>query len=84
MECELLHTKYFRDKEDATKRVFLYDIQQDPYEDKNLAQSNSKIVHEMEVILQKILKNKSSILTDEINEEESKIIEEELKKLGYI
>jgi len=76
--------KYFRDKEDATKRVFLYDIQQDPYEDKNLAQSNSKIVHEMEVILQKILKNKSSILTDEINEEESKIIEEELKKLGYI
>ncbi len=76
--------KYFRDKEDATKRVFLYNIKKDPFEDNNLFKSNSKIVQEMEEILQKILEDKPSIPLDEVNEEESKIIEEELKKLGYI
>lgn len=76
--------KYFRDKEDATKRVFLYDIKQDPFEDNNLAQLNPKIIHEMEEILQKILENRPLMSTTKVNEEESKIIEEELKKLGYI
>jgi|TARA_B110000438_G_scaffold300013_1_gene351426 arylsulfatase A-like enzyme len=76
--------KYFRDKEDSTKRVFLYNVKQDPFEDNNLAQLNLEIVHEMEGILQKILQNKSSIPIDEVNEEETKKIEDELKKLGYI
>ena len=76
--------KYFRDKEDPTKRVFLYDIRNDPFEDNNLAESNQEIVKEMEGVLQKILEDKPSTPSDKVNEEESKIIEEELKKLGYI
>jgi arylsulfatase A-like enzyme len=73
--------KYFRDRDDAKKRIHLFNLLKDPYEDNNI--SNDKlIVAEMEDILQNFLKNYS--INELSNKEESKEIEEELRKLGYL
>ena len=42
------------------------------------------LIKTMEEQLQKILKNTMSLPDEEFSEEETKIIEEELKKLGYV
>ena len=78
------HYKYFRDKDNPKKRIFLYDVKDDSFENMNIAKSNPKIVQEMEIILQDILKGKIITFSGEIDDDESKLIEEELKKLGYL
>ena len=76
--------KYFRDSNDPEKRVHLYDLKIDPFEDGNIAKKFPKIVAEMEEILQNIIKSGTTQSEKEINEDETKRIEEELKKWGYI
>ncbi len=76
--------KYFRDREDPKKRIFLFNLEQDPNEDQNIAKSNPVQVEEMEKILQEILSSNNSNIDKKFNEEETKLIEEKLKKLGYI
>lgn len=75
--------KYFRDKDSKNKRIHLFDLIKDPFEDKNLAQINPKKVSEMELILQNILKNQEELKIDE-NNNVSNEIEDELRKMGYI
>lgn len=75
--------KYFRDKNDATKRVHLYDLNKDPYEDQNICEKNPQKVAEMEDILQRILKEAPQMDSQE-NDEESEEIARELRKLGYL
>ena len=74
--------KYFRDRITPKKRVHLFDLQNDPYEDHNIADENPKIIEEMENLLSTI-RNEKTIKVDEYSEAETKAIEEELKKLGY-
>jgi arylsulfatase A-like enzyme len=74
--------KYFRDKDDSQKRIHLYNLKNDPFEDENIASINPQTVKFMENELQKILSHKSSIPIDD--DEETQKIEDELKKLGYI
>ena len=76
------HFKYFRDKDSSLRQVHLYDLINDPYEDKNIAPSNPELVNEMENKLKKIISNKKISVTE--NELDSDEIERELKKLGYI
>ena len=77
--------KYFRIREDLIKNVHLYDLEIDPLEETNIAKTNPEIKEKMEEILTQIQKNsKENIEFDEMTEEETKKIEEELKKLGYI
>lgn len=77
--------KFFRDRDDPTKSVHLYDLKNDPFENKNIAITQPDISKKMEDILQSILKNSSQLPSDdEFNEEETKIIEDELKRLGYV
>lgn len=79
------HFKFFRDTNDPTKLVHLYDLKNDPFENNNIAKIKPNIAKKMEEILQGILQNSSSIPEDdEFDEEETKKIEDELKKLGYI
>ena len=47
--------KYFRNRYDSSKNVHLYDLENDPYEDNNIADRDKKIVEEMEDILKKII-----------------------------
>ena len=76
--------KFFRDRDDPTKLIHLYDLKNDPFENNNIAKLNPNVVTQMEELLQSILKNSPSILDDDFDEEETKIIEDELKRLGYI
>lgn len=76
--------KYFRDKDDPTQRIHLYNLKNDPHENYNIANNNSEIVNKMENLLQEILHKSSEIKNNEFTEEETKMIEDELKKLGYV
>ena len=74
--------KYFRDRDDLTKRVHLFNLIEDKFEENNIAASRPDIVEKMEKFISKInYKNNSKSTT--IDEKESKIIENELEKLGY-
>jgi arylsulfatase A-like enzyme len=74
--------KYFRDREDKTKRVHLYDLKNDVNEDKNISEKK-QIVEKMEKIIEELYKEKIMNSETEFSEEETRAIEEELKKLGY-
>jgi len=79
--------KYFRDRNDSVKNVHLYDLKNDPLEEKNIAKNNKDVVAEMEKQLVEILKGESfqhSQSNEEFSEKQSDIIESELKRLGYI
>ena len=75
--------KYFRDVNDSKKRVYLYNLKKDPKETKNVVNSESEIVQKMETMLQEIRFNQKK-LESLTNDEETKIIEDELKRLGYM
>jgi arylsulfatase A-like enzyme len=77
--------KYFRDKDDSTKNIHLYDLKNDELEENNIL-NNEKLKMEMENILKDILNNNMFEKEDskELMEEETQIIESELRKLGYI
>ena len=75
--------KYFRDKDNYKLRVNLYNLIDDPFEDENIAKKNPEIVTKMETILKNLISNTSSNI-ENYDEDETKKIEEELKKLGYV
>lgn len=74
--------KYFRNKNDPKKGVHLFDLNNDPLEDTNIADDKSDVVSDLESILQDIIKNNP--VNKEINDDESQDIENELRKLGYM
>jgi len=74
--------KYFRDKDDPKKRIHLYDLENDPFEDHNMQSDNQQKIAELENILQEILKNR--LIQDSPNNDESATIASELRKLGYL
>ena len=75
--------KYFRDKDNFKHRVYLFNLIDDPFEDKNLATKYPEIVIEMVTILKNLISHVPSNVVNS-DEEETKKIEDELKKLGYI
>ena len=78
--------KYFRDRNDPTKNVHLYDLKNDPLEEKNIAEDNKDVVEEMEKHVIEILKGESleHKQSEKLTEEEIKKAREALTKLGYI
>ena len=80
--------KYFRNRNEPSKNVNLYDLKKDPFEENNIAKDNQDLVLEMENYLIEIKSDLdfsfSHELTDDVNEDEDALIEKELKKLGYI
>ena len=76
--------KYLRSRKDSTKNVTLYDVKNDPNETKNIASLNPQIVKEMEKTLQKITSDSTQNNSAPTTKDESKKIEAELRKLGYL
>ena len=78
--------KYFRDRNNTTKNIHLYDLVKDPLEERNLADKLPDVVQKMENTLSEIQDQKFSNYekSDEIDGEETLRIEKELRKLGYI
>ena len=79
--------KYFRDRNEKTKNVHLYDLKNDPLEEYNISEKYEDIIKKMESILVGILQGDSfqhSQSDEEFEEEKANVIESELKRLGYI
>jgi arylsulfatase A-like enzyme len=77
--------KYFRSLTNPKEKIHLFDLEQDPLEKTNIAATNLKIVAKLEhqlCELRNTLKQRfdKGIMSDE----ETKKVEEELKKLGYV
>ena len=83
--------KYFRNRYDSSKNVHLYDLENDPYEDNNIADKDKKVVEAMEDILKSIINGFSlekgcrlEYVDENLGTKETNMIEKELKKMGYI
>jgi arylsulfatase A-like enzyme len=74
--------KYLRRLSHEDKNYELYDLENDSLEENNIANSNPKIISMLEKKLTKIRQG-IFVENDEITDEEMRIIEEKLKKLGY-
>jgi len=72
--------KYNRSIDDPKQNVFLYNLEKDPKEEQNLANEEEKTVEQYE----NILKNYLSDMQNKEKSDDEQIIEDELKKLGYI
>ena len=75
--------KYIRDLENSGKIIELYDLENDPLEEINIADSKSDIVNFMENSLLKFRKNIVIEEQENMDDDEISRIEEKLKKLGY-
>ena len=75
--------KYFRFARNPDENVHLYDLENDPFENTNIAKGNEKLISEFETKISEIEKNEVSN-DDELSEEEQNRISNELKRLGYM
>ena len=75
--------KYIRDYDNSGKIMELYDLENDPLEEINIADSKSDIVNFMENSLLKFRKNIVIEEQENMDDDEISRIEEKLKKLGY-
>lgn len=76
--------KYLRSRDDPDSHVSLFDLQSDPLEKTNLAELKPKIAQEMESLLLQLLGNAVQTDLKQLDDEETKKIQEELRKLGYL
>ena len=77
--------KYFRSLVNSSDKIHLYNLKNDFLEENNLAHELPDVVKDMEQTLTKIRNSlKSNFVEPSITEKETKDVEEELKKLGYI
>ena len=75
--------KYFRPITTKDKEINLYDLENDPQENVNIADNNPEIVSKMEKILEDMTQDQD-VAGEKLTEEEEKIVEAQLKDLGYI
>ena len=76
--------KYFRASQDSKKNVNLYDLENDPYENNNIARSYKQLVVRLEKKMLGLEKDNLSKYKEEISDKEMQRITDELKRLGYI
>ena len=75
--------KYYRDRKNPKENVHLYDLQKDPLEKNNIVSLFPQIIKSMEKILLQYEKVQPITKIEE-NDDETKKIEDELKKMGYL
>jgi arylsulfatase A-like enzyme len=79
--------KYFRNKYDTTIDVHLYNLKTDPLEENNIVENNPDIVKKMEEFLIKLQNERGfdNIESHEtMNVEDGKVVEDVLRKMGYV
>ena len=72
--------KYFRSRKSPNEKIHLYDLKNDSTEENNLASINPEIVKEMELILSNFLVKSDVNISEELSDEETRSVEQELKK----
>ena len=77
--------KYWRARKNPQEECYLFDLENDPNEEKNISKDNPKIISEMEEHLTK-WKNKTDKTNSnkELSEDEIEKAKDILLKLGYI
>ena len=75
--------KYFRASMDKQKEINLYDLENDPQENNNIASENLEIVKEMEEILEHYTRNSNVETNSKIDSKRLSKIQDELRLLGY-
>tara|TARA_B100001179_G_scaffold82126_1_gene57949 strand:- start:5 stop:1366 length:1362 start_codon:yes stop_codon:yes gene_type:complete len=76
--------KYFRAARNPKENVNLYELSNDPYENNNIAQTQSQLVTYLEKKISELEKNSLPESDNEISDEEMQKISSELKRLGYM
>jgi len=76
--------KYLKSRNLDEHDLMLYDLQNDPNEEKNISNQNLTICKKMERLLSNLQKESPSIIKHDLSKKEEREIKEELKKLGYI
>ena len=76
--------KFLCSRVNSSEDQFLFDLINDPNEEKNIAKENHDICDRMLQNISDLKKNVSKKSKSNLTSEEEKSIEEELKKLGYI
>ena len=76
--------KYLRSRFKQNENVSLYDLKTDPNETQNIAEFNPKIIKTMEYELTKIRDNSNIDPLIKTSNDDSKKVEDELRKMGYI
>ena len=76
--------KYFRNAKNKNENVHLYDLINDPLENKNIANDEYLKVNEMENILSSITSFTTNTEKENLDAAEEQKIHDELKKLGYL
>jgi len=76
--------KYWRSRTDSKKDVYLFDLENDPNEEKNIVNEQIDVVNTMEELLKNIMQNSPKIDDNKLSKDEDEEIEAELRKLGYI
>ena len=75
--------KYFR-SEHSKEDAYMYDLHNDPFENKNIINEQSELVKKFEKMITNIEERKLVSSESEFSDEEEAMVREELRKLGYI
>ena len=76
--------KYWRSRTDSKNGVYLFDLENDPNEEKNIAGNQIHVVNTMEELLKSIVQNSPKIDDEKLSKDDDEEIEAELRKLGYL
>ena len=76
--------KYFRNSKNSKNNIHLYDLENDPQENSNIAKNNTQLIKEMENIISKIISGSEDHKNETISKDEEDQIRKELTKLGYM
>jgi len=76
--------KYWRSRTDSKKDVYLFDLENDPNEEKNIANKQIHVINTMEELLTNITQNSPNVDDKKLSKDDDVEIEAELRRLGYI
>ena len=79
--------KYFRDRMNPKNNVNLFNLEEDPHEENNIVNEQQEVAQKMENLLLEIKSDgnfNNQVEEDILDDEDVSIINEELKKMGYI
>jgi len=76
--------KYWRSRTDSKKDVYLFDLENDPSEEENIASNQPDVVNTMEQLLKSIIQKSPKIDDEKLSKDDNEEIEAELRKLGYL
>ena len=76
--------KYWRSRDDPKQNIFLFNLQEDPKEENNVAKNNPNVIKKMEEHLTQLIEKSNNDENKKITSEDIEKAKELLLKLGYI